>query len=250
MLLLQRSAQFRNLYTKKKDSLEKSGNPTDETNTNTVLNKTPVLLQTAKLLIGNPKNNQIVKIRALFDSGLERTFISERVTKILKLTRERKENISLNTFANSVSKDSLVDRVKLNILPRVENKNKSFEISALCLPLICLPLKKQPLNYVQNLPEFAELNFADTGDAGNEIDLLIGSDFYWSLVTGNVKALEKSSLAAIETKLGWVFSEPVDIPRSTNMNVSTTSEAHVVLTLDSKLRSMNLIYLNFGIWKH
>ena len=126
-----------------------------------------------------------------------------------------------------MSKDSLVDRVKLNILPRVDNENKSFDILALCLRLIFLPLKKQPLNYVQNLPEFPELNFANTGDTGNEIDLLIGSDFYWSLVTGNVKASEKSSLVAIETKLGWVFSGPVDIPHSTNMNVSTTSEAHV-----------------------
>ena len=92
----------------------------------------------------------------MFDSGSQITFVFERVTKVLKLTGEGKENISLNTFANSVSKDGLVDCVKLNILPRVDNKNKSFEISALCLLLICLPLKKQPLNYVQNLPEFAE----------------------------------------------------------------------------------------------
>ena len=237
MLLLQRFAQFRNLC-QKKDSLEKSGNHTNETNTNVVHNKIPVLLQTAEILIGNPQNNQIVKVRALFDSGSQRTFISERVAKILKLTSEGKENISLNTFANSVSKDSLVDRVKLNILPRVDNENKSFEISALCLQLICLPLKKQPLNYFQNLPEFAELNFAATEDTGNGIDLLIGStDFYWSLLTGNVKALEKGSLVAIETKLGWVFSGPVDIPHSTNMNVSTTSEAHVVLMLDNKAKT-------------
>ena len=124
-----------------------------------------------------PKNNQISKIRALFDSGSQRTFISERVTKILKLTSERKENVSLNTFANSLSKDSLANRVKLNILPRVDSEKKSFDISSLCSPLICLPLKKQHLNYVQNLPEFVELNFADTGDTGNKIDLLIGSGF-------------------------------------------------------------------------
>ena len=130
-----------------------------------------------------------------------------------------------------------MDRVKLDILPRVDTENKFFEISALCLPLICLPLKKQPLKYIQNLPEFAELNFADTGDTENEIDLLIGSAFYWSLVTGNVKDLEKSSLVAIETKLGWVFSGPVDIPHSANMNVSTTSEAHVVLMLDNKAKT-------------
>lgn len=44
--------------------------------------------------------------------------------------------------------------------------------------LICLPLKKQPLNYVQNLTEFPELNFVDTGDTGNNIDLLISSDYF------------------------------------------------------------------------
>ena len=77
-----------------------------------------------------------------------------------------------------MSKNSLLNRVKLNILPRVNSENESFEISALCLPLICLPLKKQPLNHVQNLSGFAELSFADTDDTGNEILLLIGSDFY------------------------------------------------------------------------
>ena len=39
---------------KKKDSLEKSGNPADETNTNAVHNKTPVLLQTAEIPIETP----------------------------------------------------------------------------------------------------------------------------------------------------------------------------------------------------
>ena len=103
---------------------------------------------------------------------------------------------------------------------------------------ICLPLKKQPLSYVQNLPKFVELDFDNTGDTGNEIGLLIGSDFYWSLVTGNVKALEKCSLVATETKLGWAFSGPVDILHSTNMNVSTTSEANVVLMLDNKAKTI------------
>ena len=74
---------------------------------------------------------------------------------------------------------------------------------------------------------------------------MIGADFYW-LVTGNVKALEKSSLVVIETKLGWVFSRPVDIPHSTNMNVSTTSETHVVLMLDNKAKTNEFHLSKFG----
>ena len=109
--------------------------------------------------------------------------------------------------------------------------------------------KATSVSYVQNLPEFVELDFADTEDPGNKIDLLIGSDFYWSLVTGNVKALGKSSLVAIETKLGWVFSGPVDIPHSTNVNVSATSEAHVVLKLDNKAKTSESHLSNFWDWE-
>ena len=50
-------------------------------------------------------------------------------------------------------------------------------------PYICLSLKNQPLNYVHSLP----------GDTGNEMDLLIGSHYYWSFVTGNAKRVEGSS---------------------------------------------------------
>ena len=58
------------ICTKNKDRMEKLGNPTDETTTNAVPNKTHVLLQKAEILIDrNPQNNQIVKIRALFDSS-------------------------------------------------------------------------------------------------------------------------------------------------------------------------------------
>ena len=53
----------------------------------------------------------------------------------------------------------------------------------------------------------------------------------------NVKSSEKCSLVTIETKLGCIFSGPIDIPHSTNMNVSATSEVHVVLMLDNKAKT-------------
>ena len=53
----------------------------------------------------------------------------------------------------------------------------------------------------------------------------------------NVKSSEKCSLVTIETKLGCIFSGQIDLPHSTNMNVSATSEAHVVLMLDNKAKT-------------
>ena len=113
----------------------------------------------------------------------------------------------------------------------------SVEISlrAICFLFLCLPIKNQPLNYVQSLPEFSGLQFADSGQVDEEIDLLIGSDFYWSLVTGNVRFIEGYSPVAIETKVGWVFSGPIDLPDSINLNVST-NDTHVVFIQNSKTK--------------
>ena len=43
----------------------------------------------------------------------------------------------------------------------------------------------------------------------NDIDLLIGSDFYWELATGNVKKGKQDGLVALDTELGYTFSGPI-----------------------------------------
>lgn len=42
-----------------------------------------------------------------------------------------------------------------------------------------------------------------------EIDMVIGPDFYWSLVTGKAKMGKTVEQVAIGTKFGWVLSEPL-----------------------------------------
>ena len=50
---------------------------------------------------------------------------------------------------------------------------------------------------------------ADSGDVSDtlEVDVLIGSDFYWNLVTGRV-IRGKSGPMAIHTRVGWILSGP------------------------------------------
>ena len=54
-----------------------------------------------------------------------------------------------------------------------------------------------------------------------QIDLLIGSDFYWSMVTGVIRR-GKSGPTAIQTKVGWVLSGPTDV-REVTTNLTFTS---------------------------
>ena len=55
------------------------------------------------------------------------------------------------------------------------------------------------------------MELADSGDLSGEleIDILVGSDHYWEVVTGRI-IRGASGPAAVETKLGWVLSGPVE----------------------------------------
>ena len=62
-----------------------------------------------------------------------------------------------------------------------------------------------------------DLQLADSGST-DEIDLLIGSDFYWSVVTGKTKPGKNNEHVAVETKFGWFLNGPVtSLEASTNL---------------------------------
>ena len=70
--------------------------------------------------------------------------------------------------------------------------------------------------------------------ANSDIDLLIGSDYYWNLLTGKVKTGKPGEPVAVETVFGWILNGPVankSVYSSTNLNIS---ESHV-LFLDSAM---------------
>ena len=50
-----------------------------------------------------------------------------------------------------------------------------------------------------------DLQRADSGST-DEIDLLIGSNFYWSVFTGETKTGKNNEPMAVDTKFGWVLN--------------------------------------------
>lgn len=67
------------------------------------------------------------------------------------------------------------------------------------------------------------MELADPTETCNdlEVDVLIGSDTYWSLVTGKVTRSEFGPIA-IHSKVGWILSGPVD-QHEVSMNLCTSS---------------------------
>ena len=79
-------------------------------------------------------------------------------------------------------------------------------------PLASLPLADWPENEAQD----------------SEVDILIGSDFYWHFMTGRCIRGEFGS-AALETKLGWVLSGPVPWDQEAQSTQTNLTLTHLLL---------------------
>ena len=80
-----------------------------------------------------------------------------------------------------------------------------------------------------------------------EVDLLIGSDYYWDFTTGDVCRGDKG-LVAIHTTLGWVLSGAIPVP--TGQNSSHTfliTHAPIVDTPTSTERLDKVLHLFWNL---
>ena len=170
----------------------------------TRVGKGSVLLQTARAVATNGSRTKPACM--LFVTGSQRSYVTNDLAKQLKLTPVKRETLHLNTFGNSKTKRENCDVFNFNI--QSTKGNGSNEIRAVSFPTICSPVSS--VINVQNYPHLQELDQADfdkSGTCNNNIDFLIGADFYWRIVTGDVVG-RANGPTAVSSKLGWLLSGP------------------------------------------
>ncbi|XP_067029594.1 uncharacterized protein [Acropora muricata] len=177
-----------------------------------------VLLQMAATYAQGFNNSSPVPVRILLDSDSQRS----------KLAPLKTETLDLNTFGDDRFTKQRCDLVKLSLRRREDD----VKIYALCFPKICSPLSAS-LD-VSLYPHLQGLVFADAsvvdGSQPN-IDILIGSDFYFEILTGEVLRGD-SGPVAVNSKFGWVVSGPT-LKRG---EISDVSMANLVI---EKMSSQN-----------
>ncbi len=158
-------------------------NPPRQTNTLYIGARTPVLLQTARLQVSNLgcvlSTHPSVTIRAIMDSGSQRTYVTDRVKKVLDMSPRRTECIRIKTFGTSEEQERVCEAVDLGVLTR---DGETLRLSALVVPVVCDPVRCQPINVSSDCYDhLTGLKLADAADVDDslEIDMLIGADFYW-----------------------------------------------------------------------
>ena len=196
-----------------------------------------VLLQTAQLNLSNPCSSQPDTVaRAIMDSGNQRTYITSRLRDELDLPVVATESLRIKTFGNTANYESSYDVVQLSVKTK---DHGTLNVTALVVPTIYHPLTSQPINHSQECYDHLKgLELADTADASDklEVDVLIGSDLYWTLVTGRV-IRGKSGPIAIHTKVGWVLSGPIN---NHEVTVNLTLISTYALKIDTCTLEPNL----------
>ncbi|XP_065054444.1 uncharacterized protein LOC135683188 [Rhopilema esculentum] len=183
---------------------EKRGVPALQTTVNSASDERKnVLLQTAQTYGFGADRSEKQLVNILFDSGSQRSYISEETVKKLGLKVEKTETVYLNIFGSNKYEKKSCDRVTVNL----EVGDEILTLTVLSSPHLCLPLST-PID-VSCYPHLQGLQLADSyATCEKRIELVIGVDYYYRIVQGEVRK-GGNGLVAISSKLGWLLCGPV-----------------------------------------
>ena len=175
-----------------------------------VNNKTQVLLQTATMVLHDVYNpRKTVCARAVLDSGSQRSYVTTEIQERLSLPTASIEVVEISTFGSPSGSKGPCNVVNLSIITK---DVQTVEISALVVPYICEAVYRQsPRKIADHFDHLSGLDLADDGRCGatSAVEILIGSDYYWSLVSGQVYRGTTGPIA-LDTRVGWILSGPTE----------------------------------------
>ena len=140
-------------------------------------------------------------VRLIFDSGSQRSYVTDKVKSLLSLDCQCVKTMLIKTFGSEKRSKQLCEVVLLCLST---HDGGAIQLSFLSVPIICDPLSDQPIAHaMKNYDYLTNLDLADYSCSTDmlEVDILIGSDHYWKLVTGEV-VWSGDDPIAIQTKLG------------------------------------------------
>ena len=170
-----------------------------------------ILLQTAQATVSNPTAlEKSCHVRIVFDCGSQRSYVTEQVARRLSLATEGEKSLTIMTFGSKREQTRVCKLVRLGLATK-DGTLKPLRLFT--VPMICEPIACQPISICCS--DFDHLTGIDLADSSGgygslEVDILIGSDQYWGLVTGETRR-GNSGPVAIRTTLGWVLSGPAPL---------------------------------------
>ncbi|VDI74045.1 Hypothetical predicted protein [Mytilus galloprovincialis] len=165
---------------------------------------TEILLKTAVAPVWFEDRSAMSNI--LLDEGSQKSFISEDLAAQLQLKPCGNSTISLSTFGNANQNVRHMDKAQITL----ETETGGFiPMDVLIVPRIAAPLSNVTNVIASKLPYLKGLRLANpvTEDRKFELSLLIGADYYWSIVQDHV--IRGDGPTAVKSRLGYLLSGPM-----------------------------------------
>lgn len=150
-----------------------------------------------------------VKATLIFDSGSDRTYVSEQLMRKVEGKWKGSCEMMYATFGGGKSSRAC-NVYEFDVCGANLTEPNVHTIQAVQVPIICAPLVR-PRVKSNLIHPFKQVELADTAllsdspQGPQQIDILVGQDRYWSLMgTGLIRSSE--GLVAQETAFGWVLS--------------------------------------------
>ena len=152
-----------------------------------------MLLQTALTSIYDPRRPQdTLRVQLIYDSGSQHSYISSQAKEALHLVPENEYHLAIAAFGSKAQSCEVVHiRVKTH-------DGTDPELTLLSVSYTCEPLSIQPISLCPEMyshPSCLELADASDGSKPMEVNLLIGSDYYCQLITGEIRRGEDGPVA-------------------------------------------------------
>ena len=190
--------------------------------------------------------------RILFDDASTRTYITTRHAANLQLVSISKRNIIIKG-ACATSTTSQCDVVQVCV--KTANPQVDIIVTAHVIDMICHPIEGQRVktDLACTFPYLKGVEIKDlstTSDPKN-IDVLIGSDYYYSFITNIVKQPSVGrGPVATWTKIGWVLSGPITNSNGTSISpVNVSSEHAMLICYDDTTKRDALLESAENLWK-
>ncbi|CAB4017874.1 E3 ubiquitin- ligase DZIP3, partial [Paramuricea clavata] len=163
-----------------------------------------VALHTAQALVMGGKEN--VRVRVMFDSGSQRSFVTGKVAQKAGVAVKRKEWVEIRTFGQEKVEGKLREVLELSVAPVQGGESVNIEVYG--VDSISQIRNEHVETRKKDYPHLQELWFSDVCKTKNvlEIELLIGADYLWLFQEGRTVRGKSDEPVAVQTKLGWVLS--------------------------------------------
>ncbi|XP_066145931.1 uncharacterized protein [Euwallacea fornicatus] len=196
-----------------------------------------VLLGTAIVMLYD-SHKRPVEARCLLDSGSQLSFVTEGLVKRLNLSTQVKPLQITGISQNSSITKEITD---LYFYPRLD-RSQQFKTTCAVLKKITCQQPQFPIN-PHLIPVPHNIQLADpTYYNPAEIEILLGADIYYNLITdGNIKL--GAQLPVLQnTRLGYIIAGKVEQPVKINSNCCTLHKSNNNNNSTTRLASLHCNY--------